>query len=217
MTTRLSFSLIITDNSMIASFWEHAEHGSFVVNCYFNPQGFHTYTTVNVKAKTRSEIEKVFNVFEDDHESAKSATISRFSQAEPVVFVGHGQSPIWKELKDHLHEKHGYNVQAYEIGARAGLTIQNILEDMLESASFAVLVMTGEDETAAGKLYPRLNVVHEAGLFQGSLGFERAIVLLERGTEEFSNIVGLQQIRFEKDQISTTFGEVLATLKREFG
>ena len=124
------------------SFWERAEHGSFVVNCYFNPQGFHTYTTVNVKAKTRSEIEKVFNVFEDDHESAKSATISRFSQAEPVVFVGHGQSPIWKELKDHLHEKHGYNVQAYEIGARAGLTIQNILEDMLESASFAVLVMT---------------------------------------------------------------------------
>jgi predicted nucleotide-binding protein len=37
----------------------------------------------------------------------------------------------------------------------------------------------------------RLNVVHEAGLFQGSLGFKKAIILLEEGCEEFCNIVGL--------------------------
>jgi predicted nucleotide-binding protein len=39
-----------------------------------------------------------------------------------------------------------------------------------------------------------MNVIHEAGLFQGRLGFERAIILLEDGCEEFSNIQGYGQI-----------------------
>jgi predicted nucleotide-binding protein len=88
---------------------------------------------------------------------------------------------------------------------------------MLDESSLALLVMTGEDETANGKMLARQNVVHEAGLFQGRLGFSRAIVLLEEGTEEFSNIAGIQQIRFPKDHIKETFGDVLAVIKRELG
>jgi len=48
------------------------------------------------------------------------------------------------------------------------------------------------------------------------LGFRKAVILLEKGTEEFSNIEGLQQIRFSKGAILETYGEVLATIKREF-
>jgi predicted nucleotide-binding protein len=59
-------------------------------------------------------------------------------------------------------------------------------------------------------------VVHEIGLFQGRLGFNRAIVLLEDGVEEFSNIHGIEQIRFSKGNIRETYGEILATIKREF-
>ena len=59
-------------------------------------------------------------------------------------------------------------------------------------------------------------MIHEAGLFQGGLGFNRAIFLLEEGTDEFSNIQGIEQIRFGKKNIKETFGEVLATLRREF-
>jgi len=40
---------------------------------------------------------------------------------------------------------------------------------------------------------------------------------LEDGTEEFSNIHGINQIRYGQGNIKETFGEVLATLKREFG
>jgi len=87
---------------------------------------------------------------------------------------------------------------------------------MLESSSFAVLVFTGEDETATGDLRARQNVIHEAGLFQGRLGFARAILLVEDGVELFSNIDGIQQIRFAIGHIAETFGEVLATLRREF-
>ncbi|MBW2342790.1 MAG: hypothetical protein JRF53_02030 [Deltaproteobacteria bacterium] len=53
-------------------------------------------------------------------------------------------------------------------------------------------------------------------MFQGRLGFRKAVILLEKGTEEFSNIEGLQQIRFSKGAILETYGEVLATIKREF-
>ena len=87
---------------------------------------------------------------------------------------------------------------------------------MLNKSSFAILVMTGEDETKNDELQPRLNVVHELGLFQGRLGFSRAIMLFEKGTLEFSNIHGVDQIYFSKGAIKETFGDVLATLHREF-
>jgi len=50
---------------------------------------------------------------------------------------------------------------------------------MMNHAGIALLVLTAEDETADGKEVARQNVVHEAGLFQGRLGFARAIILLE--------------------------------------
>ena len=59
-------------------------------------------------------------------------------------------------------------------------------------------------------------VIHELGLFQGRLGFTRAIVLLEEGVKEFSNILGINQLRFAKGRIKETFGDVLATIRREF-
>jgi predicted nucleotide-binding protein len=60
-----------------------------------------------------------------------------------------------------------------------------------------------------------MNVVHEAGLFQGRLGFTKAIVLLEEGCEEFSNIEGLGQIHFPKDNIKAAFEEIRRVLERE--
>ena len=94
------------------------------------------------------------------------------------MFIGHGRSQIWRELKDHLQDLHGYKVEAYEVGARAGHVVRDILGSMLDSSSFALLVMTAEDEMADGTFQPRMNVVHELGLFQGRLGW-RGIMLLE--------------------------------------
>jgi predicted nucleotide-binding protein len=77
--------------------------------------------------------------------------------------------------------------------------------------------MTGEDKMDDGTTRARQNVIHEIGLFQGRLGFTKAIVLKEDGTEEFSNIHGVQQIRYSIGNIKETYGEILATLNREFG
>jgi predicted nucleotide-binding protein len=174
------------------------------------------YTIIDISADSRELIERVFNVFEQAVENCRKAPTTS-SMSEPVVFIGHGGSTQWRDLKDHLHEHHGYQIQAYEIGARAGHSIRDIIDDMLVKSSFAILVLTGEDQSADGSLHPRLNVVHELGLFQGKLGFAKAIVLLEQGTAEFSNIHGIQQLRYSKGNIKETFGDVLATLRREFG
>jgi predicted nucleotide-binding protein len=173
---------------------------------------------VSVKAPSRSEIEAVFDVFEKNVDAAQLPPLPKRSvvKVQPVVFIGHGRSTLWRDLKDHLQDKHSIKVSAYESGARAGHTIRDILEEMVRESSFALLVLTGEDEQADGQLRARQNVVHETGLFQGRLGFSRAIMLLEEGTEDFSNVHGIQQIRFAKGNIKETFGEVLATLKREF-
>jgi predicted nucleotide-binding protein len=89
------------------------------------------------------------------------------------------------------------------------------LSEMLDAAAIALLVMTAEDELADGEVQARMNVVHEAGLFQGRLGFTKAIVLLEEGCREFSNIQGLGQIRFPKGNIGAAFEEVRRVLERE--
>lgn len=86
---------------------------------------------------------------------------------------------------------------------------------MLDAAGIAFVVLTAEDETIDGSERARQNVVHEAGLFQGRLGFSRAIVLLEGSCDEFSNIQGLGQIRFPTGRISACFEEVRRVLERE--
>jgi predicted nucleotide-binding protein len=60
-----------------------------------------------------------------------------------------------------------------------------------------------------------MNVVQEAGMFQGRLGFTRAIILLEDGCQEFSNIQGLGQIRFPRGNIRAAFEEIRQVLERE--
>ncbi len=173
-------------------------------------------TGIAVAAPDRDNIEAVFGVFERHAAASRLPVPKKPPPDPPTIFLGHGASPQWRDLKDHLHEKHGYRVEAYEIGARAGHAIRDVLNDMLSKSSFAILVMTGEDQTADGGMRARQNVVHEAGLFQGRLGFARAIVLLEEGAEEFSNIHGIDQIRFDSGRIKETFGDVVATIRREF-
>lgn len=170
--------------------------------------------SVEVDAPNRARVLSTFDVF--DKNLLSCATPPSVSKKRPVVFIGHGRSDLWKELRDHLRDQHKYEVEAFESGARAGHTVRDVLNSMMEKSSFALLAMTGEDEAADGELRARQNVVHEAGLFQGKLGFERAIVLLENGVSEFSNIQGITQIRFSKGNIRETFGDVLATLRREF-
>jgi predicted nucleotide-binding protein len=131
------------------------------------------------------------------------------------IFIGHGRSLLWRELKDFLTERLGLEWEEFNREATAGRSTKERLEEMLNKAAFAFIVMTAEDESKSGDLHPRANVVHEAGLFQGRLGFSRAIILFEDGCAEFSNIHGLTQIRFPRGNISASFEEIRRVLERE--
>jgi predicted nucleotide-binding protein len=131
------------------------------------------------------------------------------------VFIGHGRSKLWRELKDFVQDRLGLPWDEFNRVPAAGVTNIARLSEMLDAASIALLVMTAEDEMADGDVQARMNVVHEAGLFQGRLGFTKAIVLLEDGCAEFSNIQGLGQIRFPKGSIDSAFEEVRRVFERE--
>lgn len=131
------------------------------------------------------------------------------------VFIGHGRSHAWRDLKDFLQDRLRLPWDEFNRVPVAGVTNIARLSEMLDAAAIAFLVMTAEDEMSDGAIRARMNVVHEAGLFQGRLGFSRAIVMLEEGCEEFSNIDGLGQIRFPKGNISAAFEEVRRVLERE--
>jgi hypothetical protein len=136
-------------------------------------------------------------------------------RTEGRVVIGHGGSPLWRELKDFVDGRLRLAWDEFNRVAVAGVATTDRLQQMVESSVFAFLVATAEDEGPTGTLVARQNVVHEIGLFQGHLGFGRAIVLLEEGCEEFSNIHGLGQIRFPTGNIAACFEDVRRVLERE--
>lgn len=140
---------------------------------------------------------------------------SRSIKGGTHVFIGHGRSHVWRDLKDFIQDRIGLAWDEFNRVPIAGITNIERLHQMLENAAIAFLIMTAEDEQADGNVRARMNVIHEAGLFQGRLGFTRAIILLEEGCEEFSNIQGLGQIRFPKGKISAVFEEIRQVLERE--
>ena len=131
------------------------------------------------------------------------------------IFIGHGRSPLWRELKDFIVDRLKLPWEEFNREAVAGMTTSERLGTMLEQAAFAFLIMTAEEEHMDSTLHARPNVIHEVGLFQGYLGPRRAIVMVEDGCAEFSNITGLSQIQFPRGNISASFEEVRRVLERE--
>jgi predicted nucleotide-binding protein len=186
---------------------------------------------VTLRAKGPSVVgtvtEAQFRALADDHgvlwknlarmlEERLKNTNEQIPKRKPTcVFIGHGRSAAWTRIDAHLREDLALPTVNYESASRVGLPIATVLEEMLAQATFAILVLTAEDQTAEGVMRTRQNVVHEAGLFQGRLGFRRAILLIERGVQNFSNSAGLQHIAFDGNAIESCFPALRRVLERE--
>lgn len=149
------------------------------------------------------------------HLEAANVSSRKVIQLGSKVFIGHGGlSKEYLQLGVWLTDR-GLDWDVFDRKPTAGLSTKERLTEMLDNAVFAFLIMSAEDDAADGKLTARANVVHEVGLFQGRLGWTKAIVLLEEGCEEFSNIVGIGQIRFPKGNVASAFDEIRQVLERE--
>lgn len=149
------------------------------------------------------------------HLTRKAQRVVRESRIGTNVFIGHGRSQAWRELKDFVQDRLHLPWDEFNRVPVAGVTNQARLSEMLDAAAVALVVMTAEDETSEGAMQARMNVIHEVGLFQGRLGFTKAIVILEESCAEFSNIQGLGQVRFPAGNIASCFEEVRRVLERE--
>ena len=161
-----------------------------------------------------NDLESIYEQLEL-YEELPNNTQHTMNNENKKIFIGHGRSDIWRELKDFIVDTLGLEYDEFNRISPAGKATSDRLKEMLKESCIAFLIMTGEDEQADGSLHARENVIHEAGLFQGKVGFERAIILLEKGCQEFSNIHGLGQIRFPKGNIRAIFEDIRDVLKRE--
>jgi predicted nucleotide-binding protein len=142
-------------------------------------------------------------------------TLEKTRTVKRCVFIGHGGNPLWLAVTRVLNEEWGLQTVYFESEPRTSESIVPILTEMLERASFAVIVLTAEDVTATGEARGRQNVIHEAGLSQGKLGFEKVVILKQEGVVEPSNLAGLQFISFLENRIQKAFYELQCVLKRE--
>jgi hypothetical protein len=180
-------------------------------------------STIAVEVPSVDDVNELFEVFEraapnyrlPEEPVSEHAPVSSLIP-RPQVFIGYGgRSRAWRDLQDFL-TRLGVAVETFQSETRVGQTITDVLEGMLDRANFAFLVHTAEDDMGDGRMRARENIVHETGLFQGRLGLDRAIIVREEGTEQFSNVHGLQEIRFPSGQIHVAFGEVIEVLRKHF-
>jgi hypothetical protein len=182
------------------------------------------FTIVDVKLPSREQVDNVLRKLTRAEELLSISDPPKQTKIEeiigemqglltsstiPTIFIGHGRDEQWRTLEGLLRRDGFQNIVYYESEYRAAQSITDVLEEMLNQANIAVIVMTGEDRIMPDNDAPssdiiyrgRENVIHEAGLFQGKYSFSRAIILLEEGCNEFSNIKVLTQINFHRERI----------------
>lgn len=129
-----------------------------------------------------------------------------------MIFLGHGRSNEYMKVALHITEEFEANTDRFERNKVIGGQVVSTLNNMMNNADFAVIVATAEDQ-ALESVRTRQNVIHEIGLFQGKLGFDKVAVLYEEGVEMFSNNSGILFATFATGKIESTFGELDKTLR----
>jgi predicted nucleotide-binding protein len=125
-------------------------------------------------------------------------------RVDETIFVIHGRARDYLyEVVRVLERGTGREVVILHEQANAGRTILEKFEDYAGRASFAVVLLTGDDEgglRASTNMHPRgrQNVIFELGFFFGKLGRDRVVVLNEENVEKPSDISGLAYIDLDQ-------------------
>jgi predicted nucleotide-binding protein len=159
------------------------------------------------------DIDYVFEVRANSELSAPAEQQSR----EHRVFLSHGRAPDWREVQAYIERDLGVPTLELAQQPNLGRTILQKLAEESDQCSYAVIVMTGDDQVAAGAPRARENVIHEIGYFQGRYGLANVCLLHEEGTSIPSNVHGVVYIPFPKGMVSAAFGILTRELSAAFG
>ena len=91
----------------------------------------------------------------------------------------------WQQVREFVSKGFGLAVEEYEKDSSVGYTVTARLEQMLTTSSLAIIVMSPEDEQKDQSFRVRQNIVHEIGLFQGRLGFEKVFRCVTEAATNF--------------------------------
>lgn len=132
------------------------------------------------------------------------------------IFISHGRSKDWHSVQAFIEKD--LKIETLELAQEPskGRSVLQKLVDESNNCSFAVIVMTGDDEIEGNAPRARENVMHEIGFFQGKFGLENVCILYEEGTNIPSNIHGLVYVPFPKGYIDATFGALQREIKAVF-
>jgi predicted nucleotide-binding protein len=125
----------------------------------------------------------------------------RIRKAAKVWLIHGGRSAVWTQVGNFVANQLSLPCIEFNDSNAERIDIKGRVEAMAASSRIAIAVMTAEDQTAGGRVRARQNVVHEIGLAQGCLGFDRVIIMREEGVEDFSNMDGLVYVPFQSDNV----------------
>lgn len=129
-----------------------------------------------------------------------------FKNNKYKVFLSHGHDEITLlKVSNFLKERLNIETIILKDQHKLGLTIIEKLESYTQECDFAIVLITGDDETKSGSKRARQNVIHEIGFLQGKLSRNRVLLCLEEGVESFSNISGLVYTQFPKNHIESIY------------
>jgi predicted nucleotide-binding protein len=121
------------------------------------------------------------------------------------IFLAHGRDERTRETVARLLEKVGqgrHEVVTLQERTNRGRTLIEKFEEHAAQASYAVILLTGDDVGRGGpgeglKPRARQNVIFEMGFFCGSIKRSRVAVLYEPGVERPSDVEGLAYIELD--------------------
>lgn len=133
------------------------------------------------------------------------------------VFITHGRAKDWLEVQAYIEKD--LKLESLELAQEPSLgnTIIEKLEANANSCDAAVIVMSGDDTDADGKLRVRENVMHEIGYFQGRYGRRNVVLLHEDGASIPTNLGGIVYTPYPRGNVGAGFAVMARELKAIYG
>jgi hypothetical protein len=159
----------------------------------------------------------IWEVRADRRKEVEARVRERIRQKARIWIIHGGKSPIWQLVAAFLVREMKLQYTEFNDPNAIRVSITARVAEMVSSSNLAVAVMTAADVTESGARRARQNVVHEIGVAQGRLGFDRVVVMRERGIEDFSNIDGIVYVPFEAAMPEEAFSDLRNHIESRLG